>query len=187
MTLNTAFLYLLIIIVFCFQTKKKIVIRKLDMCKGQGKYPVMFSNATTSYNKQSQEMWFGVNIDVDKEVSNNFTMAFDFIRCDASGNPDSCEYVIKNYVNKEICKYMGMKNQAWTVFVDYVHPPLKCPIKPATYKLVNSPVKADFLRTLPIGDAVWKVTFRGYDNDVYLACVNLELQVIPFVREGRRG
>lgn len=57
-------------------------------------------------------------------------ISFNFWKCDASGNPDSCEYVLKDYVNKEICKYMLMKNQGWTPFVEHFDKPVACPIKP---------------------------------------------------------
>ncbi|KAJ8918986.1 hypothetical protein NQ315_016890 [Exocentrus adspersus] len=190
--------------------------KNVEMCKGQGPFSMIFSNATTFYNN-NHELRFEMTIDLAREVSNDlseakkysfnhslirlfmqrnrqtevnsffFQIAFDFMKCDASGNPDSCEYVIKNFAKKDICKYVAMKNQVWSIFVDYVHPPLACPIKPAMYQLLDSPVNANILKTLPIGDALWKVTLRGYDNDIFISCVNLEVQIVPNLKGGRNG
>ncbi|KAG5898860.1 hypothetical protein JTB14_003254 [Gonioctena quinquepunctata] len=62
-------------------------------------------------------------------------MTFNFLKCDASGNPDSCEYLLRDYRNDEICKFLAMdnhKNQAWGTFFEYLDKPLKCPLKPVS-------------------------------------------------------
>ncbi|KAJ8956537.1 hypothetical protein NQ318_019260 [Aromia moschata] len=116
-------------------------------------------------------------------------MTFNIWKCDASGNPDSCEYVVKDYTNKEICKYMVKKKEAWTIFIEHIDKKLSCPIKPGLYKLQDCPINTDFLRFLPISDAVWKVELRGYDLDTTLSCVEFEMQVAAFLggRKRRRG
>ncbi|XP_018561229.1 uncharacterized protein LOC108903500 [Anoplophora glabripennis] len=169
------------------KSKRRVTIRKLDMCKGKENLPLQWSNASVSYNEDIKETVFGLNLKVLKEVSNNFSMSFTFWKCDASGNPDSCEYVLKDYKNKEICKYMVMKNQAWTPFMEHFDKPVLCPIKPGEYRLVDCPVKSDFLRLLPIGDAMWKIKLWGFDSDTPISCVDMELQIAPFLGGRRRG
>ncbi|KAJ8985091.1 hypothetical protein NQ317_019776 [Molorchus minor] len=170
-----------------FQKKKRIVMRKLGMCKGKEGLPIQWTNMTVSYNEDNKETVIGLKVKVLKEVSNNFSMTFNFWKCDASGNPDSCECILKDYNNKQICKYMVMKNQAWTEFIDHFDKPLRCPIKPGEYNLVNCPIKSDFLRYLPVSDALWKVIMWGYDLDEPISCVDMEMQVAAFLGGKRRG
>lgn len=53
----------------------------------------------------------------------------DLLKCDSSGNPNSCEFIIKNFVVKDTCKYLAMENELWTSFVSHFQETLKCPIK----------------------------------------------------------
>lgn len=67
-----------------------------------------------------------------------FQIKFNFWKCDASGNPDSCEYILKDYLNTEICEYMGMQDELWTVFIDSFDKSPLCPIKPVFIYLFNN-------------------------------------------------
>lgn len=58
-----------------FQTKRRVTIRKLDMCKGKESLPLRWSNATVSYNEDTKETVFGLNVKVLREVSRNFSVS----------------------------------------------------------------------------------------------------------------
>ncbi|CAH1173640.1 unnamed protein product [Phaedon cochleariae] len=114
-------------------------------------------------------------------------MTFSFLKCDSSGNPSTCEYRVKDYRNSEVCKYVMMKNQAWSVFTEHFDKPLVCPLKPGDYNVVRCPIKPDFLRLFPVSDAVWKVNIWDFDKGVAISCVDVEIQIKPFFGERNKG
>lgn len=59
-------------------------------------------------------------------------MSFSFLKCDTSGNPDSCEFFFKDQRIENACKYFTMKDQSWSGFVGYFDKELKCPLKPVS-------------------------------------------------------
>lgn len=57
-------------------------------------------------------------------------MKFNFWKCDASGNPDSCEYMLKDFEAKDICRVMTKSGELWSVFMNSFEKFPYCPIVP---------------------------------------------------------
>ncbi|XP_074038540.1 uncharacterized protein isoform X2 [Leptinotarsa decemlineata] len=157
------------------------------MCKGTENSPMVWYDIALTRNEKTKELEFSLKVNVTEEVSQAFSMTFTFLKCDAAGNPDSCEYLLRDYKKNEICKYFKMdKNQAWSVFFQYLDRPLRCPLS-GIYKLVKCPMKTDSLKYIPFSDALWKMRFKGFDQGKLISCVDLELQIVSSTKRGFVG
>ncbi|XP_049820231.1 uncharacterized protein LOC126264825 isoform X2 [Aethina tumida] len=156
------------------------------MCKNQktDDMPMQFYDTQVSHDK-SKDTTISMKVNVTRVIT-NLSIVFNFCKCDFSGNPDSCEYVLSDYANDEICYYIGKENEAWSIFIDHFDKKPLCPIKPGIYVLTNLPITTDFMKYLPISDAVWKLKLEGSDMGQPVSCVELEMQISTFLGKVKR-
>lgn len=67
-------------------------------------------------------------------------MSYRFMKCDDSGNPNSCENIINDLRKENVCKYIPMKGQTWTPFVERLDKKLSCPVQPVSENRKFSPI-----------------------------------------------
>lgn len=51
-----------------------------------------------------------------------------------------------------------------------------------TYTILKLPISSDFMKYLPVNDALWRVKLEGYDHGKDVSCVELDMQIVPFLR-----
>ncbi|KAH0808994.1 hypothetical protein GEV33_013797 [Tenebrio molitor] len=162
------------------EQKKKVVLRSLGQCKGQQSLPMVWYDFAPKHDEKTGDSMASIKVRTKALVSEDLSIMFNFWKCDASGNPDSCEQIMKDYYVSDICTYMVAKDQMWTSFMDSFTTPLVCPIKPGVYDAKDMKVTPDFLNYLPVGDALWKVQMDGYDRGKKITCVSVVIQIVPF-------
>ncbi|XP_063911527.1 uncharacterized protein LOC135128570 [Zophobas morio] len=160
--------------------KKKVVIRSLGQCKGQQGLPMIWYDFASKHDDKTGDITASIKVRNKKEVSKDFSIVFNFWKCDASGNPDSCEQVVKDYNVTDICTFMVAKGELWSRFMEAFTTPLECPIKPGLYEAKDLKIAPDFLNYMPVGDALWKVQMDGHDRGKKVSCVYLVIQIVPF-------
>ncbi|XP_050500373.1 uncharacterized protein LOC126880518 [Diabrotica virgifera virgifera] len=166
------------------KTERSLNLQKLENCRGTH-YPMQWNNAKVTFDKASKQKVLSVTLLVKEEISTGFWMTFSFLKCDTSGNPDSCEYMLKDQKIENICKYLGMKDQSWSEFLGCFDKQFVCPMKPDTYKCSNLSVNARSLKRLPIKDAVWKLHIGGHDKGKKISCADVEIKVVTPLGQSR--
>ncbi|XP_044258132.1 uncharacterized protein LOC123007128 [Tribolium madens] len=161
--------------------KKKVVIHSLAQCKGQQSLSMVWYDFVSKHDEKTGETTASIKVRNKSVVSKDLSIMFNFWKCDASGNPDSCEQVLKDYLVTDICTYMVAKNELWTPFMESFTTPLVCPIKPEVYQVKDLKINPDFLNYIPVGDALWKVQMDGFDKEKKISCVSLIIQIVPFL------
>ncbi|GJQ77130.1 hypothetical protein Trydic_g23697 [Trypoxylus dichotomus] len=162
-----------------FQAQKKAIIRRMGQCKGSGRLPILFHTVAIARDTKTGDMTLSCKVTVRREVSEKFAIVVNIWRCDSTGNPDSCEIIVKNHNASNICELLPVKDQLWTIFLDRFDMSRKCPIKPGVYTLNKLPITTEFMKFMPMSDALWRTQLTGWDAGRYLCCVDLDLQIVP--------
>ncbi|CAH1164955.1 unnamed protein product [Phyllotreta striolata] len=120
-----------------FGKKERILqIKKLENCKVKRNWPMSWENFKITTRKDTKENFMNLDLIVKEEVSMDFSMSFSFLKCDTSGNPDSCEFLFRDTKINNVCKYLAMKDQSWSQFVECFNKELKCPMKPVGFPII---------------------------------------------------
>lgn len=66
-----------------FQTKKKLIVRRLEQCKGYTHLPLLFHNMIITRDPETEEVVFDFELIVREEVGHNFAVSnsFKYIIC----------------------------------------------------------------------------------------------------------
>lgn len=61
-----------------FQESKKLIVRKLESCKGKRHLPMVFQNLTVARNPETDGVDFDFYVVVKREISNNLAVSARF-------------------------------------------------------------------------------------------------------------
>lgn len=84
----------------------------------------------------------------------------------------------------DICRLMDLKDQLWSGFMSSTKPPMKCPFKKTTFKIINATVDLGYIAHLPLSGYIWKFTFKAFKPNTkarrkkrFLFCVAFQVTV----------
>ncbi|KAF7283386.1 hypothetical protein GWI33_000719 [Rhynchophorus ferrugineus] len=160
-------------------------IKRFTDCKEFSNYTIHWTTTDVSRNQSSNLFMISLKCRLDKSISKQFAMEFDVMKCDYNGNLDTCEYFIKHLRRNRVCDNMNKKNTFYTRFMSQFSPPIVgCPVKPGTYVLSKIPMDEEFLKYLPVKDSFWKIRIKGFDKNVLISCVDLDLAITTDAKRG---
>ncbi|XP_044759037.1 uncharacterized protein LOC123316845 [Coccinella septempunctata] len=175
----------ILIIVLSFlvssEGKKVLHYNKFVNCPEHKDLPITltyFKQHNYAKNNRTSEKKF----EIKKEIKGNIEIIANMIKCDVSGAPDTCEYVVKDFKVTRVCERMNEKGQVWTPFIEGFSPPVACPIKPGEYVTENTVNENHALRFFPVPQGVWKASALMRNEEEILACCEIELKILDVRR-----
>ncbi|XP_065157148.1 uncharacterized protein [Atheta coriaria] len=168
---------------------KSVTIRKIAPCPSTGRKLAIVVDDVIIARSRGNAQSVRATLDVKEDIKNQSYMIGDIIKCDVNGNPDHCEYVIKNYNMTNVCEFITAKDEVWSVAFESLDQPFNCPIKKGFYQMKEVLVSKEMLEFAPSSNAIWKAQYRGYEGNVNIFCVDLEMlvkMVHPRTGRGRR-
>ncbi|XP_017774463.1 PREDICTED: uncharacterized protein LOC108561161 [Nicrophorus vespilloides] len=154
---------------------KRVTVRRVAQCSDRRSLAVSVEDVQLGVENGSQTV--AGHVAFRKDTGTKLFIRIDLRKCDASGAPDTCEYVIKDYEAANACDIIGMEKEIWSPFVDNSNMPKECPIKAGNYTLNKTVITDDLISSVPHASAVWKLRFTGFDQALNILCVELEVAV----------
>jgi hypothetical protein len=128
---------------------------------------------------------FSGYIEVKENVTGDLEFSIESSRCTL--DLKKCEKY-SNINFRDVCKKFVEKNTFYSGFFTGIKPPLKCPLQPGNYSLVESAIDLNIITFFPLDGFVWVVTFSLVSTESekktkkIAMCVNSETKIVKMAK-----
>ncbi|KAJ8918684.1 hypothetical protein NQ315_015004 [Exocentrus adspersus] len=128
----------------------------------------------------NRTMHISMKITLLADVDSDMKLWLFLKRCTSRDSLDTCETYNTIKIN-HFCRILNAKNKPWTMVVDQITPPVKCPLKKGDYEVKNSTFDGSAFDRFPVVNWYWMITvhLRDETTNEVLLCAFLEGQVAP--------
>ncbi|KAL3275216.1 hypothetical protein HHI36_019985 [Cryptolaemus montrouzieri] len=157
--------------------KKFITLLNSVNCPEYPDVPYKMTSFKRSYNRKNQTVLR--EFEILEEVSpEGLISIIDVLKCQPSGAPDTCEYIMKNY-KADFCEAMMAKGKPWSDLIETIEPKATCPLKVGHYRTEYA-LKEGGFTILPFPSGVYKVRFVVRNKEKMVWCLDNFTKVTSF-------